>query len=421
MKKIAELHTLGCRLNIADSALLTARLERAGYDVRRPGEGGEPDLIVVNSCAVTAEASAKSRRLIRRLRRANPGARIVVTGCAAQLAPDSFLAAGADLALPNAGKKVLPDGAYAPDGVSETQETFSEGALSEFPFRSRAFIKIQEGCDNFCSYCIVPYVRGRERSRALDEVLADCRRAVAAGFPEIVLTGVNTCAYHDGGTDLAGLIRLLCDIPGEFRLRLSSTEPRMDNFAMIDAMAGGGEKVCRFLHLSLQYGCDRILERMNRRYTCAEYRNFVREARKKLPGVHVGTDIIVGFPGETDEDFAQCLEFVRETAFANIHIFSFSPRPGTPAAEMPDRPDPAVVKERFKVLEALAAKSAASFARSQLGKEAQVIFERSENGLLRGWSDNYLGFAVPEGMFPAGKIVRFTAKEEYLEKDAPAE
>jgi len=421
MKKFAEIYTLGCRLNIADSALLTSRLERAGYEVRRPGEGGSPDLIVVNSCAVTAEASAKSRRLIRRLRRANPGSRIVVTGCAAQLTPETFLAAGADQALPNAGKKILPDGACPPGGVPEAENTFTEEALSEFPFRSRAFIKIQEGCDNFCSYCIVPYVRGRERSRALEEVLADCRKAVAAGFPEIVLTGVNTCAYHDGGTDLAGLIRLLCDIPGEFRLRLSSTEPRMDNFAMIDAMAGGGEKVCRFLHLSLQYGCDRILKLMNRRYTCAEYRNFVLKAREKLPGVHVGTDIIVGFPGETDGDFAQCLEFVRETAFANVHIFSYSPRPGTPAAEMPGRPDPGAVKERFKALEALAVESAASFARSQLGKEVQVIFERSEKGLLRGWSDNYLGFAVPEGMFPAGKIVRFTAKEEYLEKDAPAE
>ena len=421
MKKFAEIHTLGCRLNIADSALLTARLKRAGYEVRRPGEGASPDLIVVNSCAVTAEASAKSRRLVRRLRRENPGARIIVTGCAAQLAQDTFLAAGADLALPNAGKKLLPDGACTHGNDPGTLEVFAEEALSEFPFRSRAFIKIQEGCNNFCSYCIVPYVRGRERSRALEEVLADCRKAVAASFPEIVLTGVNTCAYCDGETDLAGLIRLLCDIPGEFRLRLSSTEPRMDNFAMIDAMAGGGEKVCRFLHLSLQYGCDRILKLMNRRYTCEEYRNFVLEARKKLPGVHVGTDIIVGFPGETDEDFAQCLDFVREMAFANVHIFSYSPRPGTPAAEMPGRPDPAVVKERFKALEALAAESAAAFARSQLGKEVQVIFERSEKGLLRGWSDNYLGFAVPEGMFPTGKIVRFTAKEEYLEKEAPAE
>ncbi|MBQ7695227.1 MAG: tRNA (N(6)-L-threonylcarbamoyladenosine(37)-C(2))-methylthiotransferase MtaB [Lentisphaeria bacterium] len=421
MKKFAEIHTLGCRLNIADSALLTARLERAGYEVCRPGEGASPDLIVVNSCAVTAEASAKSRRLIRRLRREHPGAQIVVTGCAAQLAPDSFLAAGADLALPNAGKTSIPDGIYAPGDVPETQGVFSEGALSEFPFRSRAFIKIQEGCNNFCSYCIVPYVRGRERSRALEEVLADCRKAAAAGFPEIVLTGVNTCAYRDGGTDLAGLIRLLCDIPGSFRLRLSSTEPRMDNFAMIDAMAGGGEKVCRFLHLSLQYGCDRILERMNRRYTCAEYRDFVLEARKKLPGVHVGTDIIVGFPGETDEDFAQCMAFVREMAFANIHIFSYSPRPGTPAAEMPGRPDPALVKERFKALEALGAESAESFARSQLGKEVRVIFERSEKGLLRGWSDNYLGFAVPDRMFPTGKIVSFTAKEEFLEKESCAE
>ena len=320
MERSAEIYTLGCRLNIADSALLTARLERAGYTVRPQGDGA-PDLIVVNSCAVTAEAAAKSRRLIRRLRRENPGARIIVTGCAAQLDPDAFLAAGADQALPNAGKKVIPGGEEN-ENADPAGPVFAEDALSEFKFRSRAFIKIQEGCNNFCSYCIVPYVRGRERSRALEEVLADCRKAAAAGFPEIVLTGVNTCAYCDGGKDLAGLIRLLCEIPGDFRIRLSSTEPRMDNFSMIDAMAEAGPRVCRFLHLSLQYGCDRILKLMNRRYSCDEYRNFVAAAREKLPGVHVGTDIIVGFPGESEADFAQCMDFCREMGFANIHIFS---------------------------------------------------------------------------------------------------
>ena len=420
MKKFAEIHTLGCRLNIADSALLTSRLQRAGYVVREGGGDGHADLIVLNSCAVTAEAAAKSRRMVRRMRRENPGARIIVTGCAAQLDAASFLSAGADAALPNAGKKSIPDGGWGEAAATE-KPVFSEDTLSAFPFRSRAFIKIQEGCNNFCSYCIVPYVRGRERSRALDEVVADCRKAVEDGFPELVLTGVNTCAYNDSGKDLAGLLDILCSIPGDFRIRLSSTEPRMDNFSMIDAMASAGDKVCRFLHLSLQYGCDRILKLMNRRYTCDEYRRFVAAAREKLPGVHIGTDVIVGFPGETDEDFAQCLEFVREMAFANIHIFSYSPRPGTPAAQMPDKVDPAVVKERFRQLKSAADESAADFRNSQVGKNAQVIFERADKGILRGWSDNYLPFAVPEGMFPAGKIVNFTAGEEFLEKNSPAE
>lgn len=419
MKKFAEIHTLGCRLNIADSALLTARLQQAGYTLTAEGEG-KADLIVLNSCAITAEAGAKSRRMVRRMRKNNPGARIIVTGCAAELDPESFIAAGADLALPNAGKKSIPEGNFVPAKGSDTLN-FSEGICAEFPFRSRAFIKIQEGCNNFCSYCIVPYVRGRERSRVLSEVLTDCRHAVEKGFPEIVLTGVNTCAYDDSGTDLAGLIRQVMTIPGEFRIRLSSTEPRMDHFSMIDAMAEAGHRVCRFLHLSLQYGNDRILKLMNRRYTCDEFRNFVSAARKRLPGVHIGTDIIVGFPGETDSDFAQCLEFVREMAFANIHIFSYSPRPGTPAAKMPGQVPADKVKERFQQLKSVADESAAAFARSQIDEKVQVIFERADKGLIRGWSDNYLPFAVPEGRFPLGKIVTFTAREEDMEKENPAE
>ena len=421
MKKFAEIHTLGCRLNIADSALLTARLEKAGYELLEGSGNRSVDLIVLNSCAVTAEAAAKSRRMVRRMRRENPQAKIIVTGCAAQLDPETFLKAGADAALPNAGKKLIPDHCFEETDWKAEELVFEENSLSSFPFRSRAFIKIQEGCNNFCTYCIVPYVRGRERSRAFDEVISDCKKAIADGFPEVVLTGVNTCAYNDSGKDLGVLLEELCALPGDFRIRLSSTEPRMDNFAMIDAMAKGGEKVCRFLHLSLQYGCDRILKAMGRRYSCEEYRRFVSAAREKLPGVHVGTDVIVGFPGETDEDFAQCLEFVKEMAFANIHIFSYSPRPGTPAATMPGQVPAHIAKERFQQLKAVADKSAADFRDAQIGKNAQVIFERSGKGILRGWSDNYLPFAVPEGMFPAGKIVNFCAKEEFIEKNTPAE
>ena len=409
MKKFAEIHTLGCRLNIADSALLTARIRAAGYELS-PG-GVSADLIVLNSCAITAEAAAKSRRMVRRMRRENPGAKIIVTGCASQLDPESFISAGADLSLPNAGKKAIPEGGSFQDESPLTG--FREDSFSEFPFRSRAFIKIQEGCNNFCTYCIVPYVRGRERSRALDEVIADCRNAVEAGFPEIVLTGVNTCAYSDDGKMLGDLIYAISELPGDFRIRLSSTEPHFNNRNLIDIMAGT-PKICRFLHLSLQYGCDRILQAMNRHYTTSQYADFVAEAREKIPGLHIGTDIIAGFPGETDEDFEICSEFVNQMQFANAHIFTYSPRPGTPAATMSDRPDSKTAGMRAARLREITAISKQNFIRSQLGKELQVIFETSSKGMLHGWSDNYIAVSVPENTAKKGRITFLKATEDIV-------
>lgn len=406
----AVILTLGCRVNHADSALLTGRLRTAGYRVLEEiPPDGKVDLIVVNSCAVTAEAVAKSRHLVRKCRREAPFARIVAVGCAAVLDADNLRDCGAEIAGGNEYKKDAPDFRKK----MEFSSVFREDAFSEFPFRTRAFIKVQEGCNNFCSYCIVPYVRGAERSRDFGEVVSDCRRAVEAGFPEIVLTGVNITSYNSDGHDLASLLKEISSLDGDFRVRIGSAEPCRGKSDLLEVMAEN-RKICRFLHLSLQHGCDRILKLMNRHYCRDEYRDFVLMARKLIPDLHLGTDVIVGFPGETDADFANSMDFIREMDFANIHRFVYSPRPGTPAAEFPGRVDKEISAQRSEVLKLAAEGSAAKFRRSQIGKVLPVIFERENRGAVSGWSDNYIKISAPVNSVPTGKIVDFAVKAENL-------
>ena len=425
MSKKVLIHTLGCRLNSADTALLTSRLAEAGYT---PVQDGTPDLIVVNSCTVTAEASRKSRQAVRKFRTACPDAIIIVTGCGAETDREAFLndnAASAVITNPEK-RKIIPlileylagREAAAVGGKEKSQDEkpvpFCENAFSSFPFRSRAFIKIQEGCNNFCSYCIVPYTRGRERSRDFAECIADCRRAVSEGFPEIVLTGVNTCAYRDQGRELGDLIHEIAAIEGDFRIRLSSTEPAPGNLGLLEVMAAE-PKVCRFLHLALQHGCDRILKKMNRHYTRELYATFVQKARELIPGIHIGSDLIVGFPGETDEDFADSCEFIRQTAFANLHIFTYSKRPGTPAASMPDQVPGDVAQKRYRQLKEIADASHRDFLISNVGKTLPVIFERVDrDGFARGWSDNYIEIRRPSSEVPLDRIVPISVKPEEL-------
>ena len=259
---------------------------------------------------------------------------------------------------------------------------------------------------------IVQPVKRQIRSRAFDEVLADCRKAVEAGFPELVLTGVNTCAYSDSGRDLGALVHEIARIDGEFRIRLSSTEPAPGNRSLLDVMSSE-PKVCRFLHLALQNGSDRILAAMNRHYTTAEYADFVRAARERIPGIHLGSDLIVGFPGETEEDFAESCRFVESMEFANLHIFTYSPRAGTPAAALPGRIPPDVAKERHKRLEVIAAESKRRFIAGLYGQKLPVIFERIDSdGMARGWSDNYVELRVPADEVPLDRIVPVEATAE---------
>ena len=234
-----------------------------------------------------------------------------------------------------------------------------------------------------------------------------------SGFPEIILTGVNTCAYNDNGRTLGDLIRKISEIDGDFRIRLSSTEPNFKNLGLLDVMADT-PKVCHFLHISLQHGCDRILKAMNRHYTTDDFARFVELAREKMPDIHIGTDIIAGFPGESDEDFEICCRFAGSMQFANSHIFTYSRRPGTPAADLPGQISNAVKKERSRILRDISEASAVRFAESQLGSELEVIFEQARNGRITGWSGNYLGVISPEGSFPTGKIVKVRASRENL-------
>lgn len=418
--KTAVLLTFGCRLNTADSALLTDRLEKAGYVLLDAGNpASAPDLVIVNSCAVTEEASRKSRRAARRARRLWPDARVVAAGCGVDLDRDGWVRDGvADALLTNRDKRRVGvfTGPPAPprpqSGRTPEEGSFREEARGRFPYRNRAFIKIQEGCGNACSYCIVPRTRGPERSRAFDEVMADCRQALDAGMPELVLTGVNTIAYRDAGRDLAGLVGALCRIPGDFRIRLSSTEPQPEMFRLLEIWKGNG-KICRFLHLSLQHGSNRILERMNRRYTVEDYARFAETARAAVPWMSLGTDVIVGFPGETDDDFESSREEIRKLNFANTHLFCYSRRPGTPAASFPDQVPADVVRKRFAALRQDASAAKSRFIRSQIGMLLPVIFETVRgDGFAWGWTDNYVRVRRPAGQFPLGRIVHVQLREE---------
>ena len=418
--KRAFIITMGCRLNHADTALLTTRLQNAGYLLCEPFSP-DAELIVLNSCAITAEAEKKSRQQLRKLRRLYPDAQIVATGCAAELDPEKMSASGADTVWSNPDKKHIFHHCDGTKSRSLPAENFVENTVSSFPFRTRSFIKIQEGCDNRCSYCIVPDVRGKSRSRNFTECLDDCRHAVENGFPELVLTGVNTCNYYDDGRDLGALIREIAAIPGDFRLRLGSTEPHPDDLTLPHLIANPENRLCRFLHLSMQHGSDRILQAMYRRYTAGQFVDFVGKVRELVPSIHIGTDFIVGFPGETDADFDKLLNVARTVGFANIHAFIYSPRPGTPAAELPGRIPLEIARERMKILQSLAGESAKAFARSQIGKTLPVIFERESDGLQHGWSDNYLAISVPQGTFPLSQTVNVTVNEKILAENLQTE
>ncbi|OGV51742.1 MAG: tRNA (N(6)-L-threonylcarbamoyladenosine(37)-C(2))-methylthiotransferase MtaB [Lentisphaerae bacterium GWF2_44_16] len=390
--------TIGCRLNQADTALMLDRFRNAAYEILHEKSKDMPDIFILNTCSVTASASRKGRQAIRAVRRKNPDICIIVTGCDADVRKDFWKDEGTpDIVLSNEGKKKIIEHVEAyyhgkdkdiPD--NSRMEIFRENASALFPFRSRAFLKVQEGCNSFCSYCIVPYARGRERSRDFGEVLEDFRNMLEKGHKEIILTGVNISAYNHDGKNLASLLETLSSMPGDFRIRLSSTEPHPENYNIIDIMADN-PKICRFLHIPLQHGTTEILKSMNRKYTPDEFARFISYARSKVKGIHLGTDVIVGFPGETQELFMGMCEFAKKVNFANMHIFPFSIRPGTPAAAFPGKVPEREARLRFEYLNAIASAMASDFALSQKNETLKVLIEEeSSPGVFEGWSDNYL-------------------------------
>ena len=407
----ASIFTLGCRLNQADSALIADLLTRAGYDLVEWNETA--DVVVINGCVVTATAGQKTRQAVRAARKRCPDACIVLVGCAASLEKDTPNLP-ADLILDNSRKNELLSHLPATPSTLSTRSisskpsaNFSESGTGLYTDRTRANLKVQEGCDFFCSYCIVPHVRGKPRSRDWNDVLREARELIGRGHRELVLTGVNLGTYNDNGRDLADLIRAIADLPGEFRIRLGSVEPIPVVRRVVDVMAELAPRVCRFLHLPLQYGEDTILNAMNRRYTTAEFQGHAEYALEKIDGLCLGTDLIVGFPGETETEFAKSANFIKNIPWGNMHVFRFSPREGTPAAKRKNEmPNGKVAAERSREIEKIYTEKLEEFKCSQLGKTLPVLIEsQTESGESLGWSDNYLEFEI-QGTFAPGTLAQ---------------
>ncbi|MFO7821237.1 MAG: tRNA (N(6)-L-threonylcarbamoyladenosine(37)-C(2))-methylthiotransferase MtaB [Lentisphaeria bacterium] len=406
MTKVS-IFTLGCRLNQAESALIADDLRRAGYELVSWGKPVE--LAVINSCLVTAAAGQKTRQAVRRARRDNPAAYVVLAGCSAELEADKWGDEEAvDLIVPNRAKTrltaLLPEElisgwgvkvATAPESASDM--LFTEDGCGFYPGRTRANLKIQEGCDFFCTYCIVPYTRGKPRSRAWADVVREARELITRGHKEIVLTGVNIAGYEDAGRTLSDLLEELLLLDGEFRLRLSSTEPCPELPRVVEVMQQS-TKICRFLHVPMQYGEDEILRRMNRRYSVRQYRDFIRETAEQIEDICIGSDVIVGFPGETPAHFERCLETVRDLPLAYLHIFRYSARPGTPAADFSGQVHGDIISARRQCMQELADTKARAFTESMQGKRVTLLTEAvNENGRWEGWTDNYLRAELSNG------------------------
>ena len=389
------LRSLGCRLNQSELEALARQLAGRGCQV--VDDPAQADICVVNTCAVTAEAERKTRHLLRALARANPQARIAVLGCAATLRGEE-LAAFPNVAwvIPNEEKEraveaLTPSPLPPSPSPVERERGRGVGGVG-VRARTRAFVKIQDGCDNACTYCIVHILRGPVRSRPPEEVVAEIAERVREGYQEAVLTGVNIGAYgrdlgRPGG--LAGLVAAILaqtDLP---RLRLSSVEPWDVDESLLALWPN--PRLCRQLHLPLQSGCEATLRRMGRRITAAEYARLLERIRAAVPDMAVTTDIIVGFPGEDKAEFAESLAFVERMGFARLHVFPFSPRPGTPAARMGGQVPEPVMQERAARMRDLGERLAAQYRRRFLGQELAVLWERRRrDGLWHGLTDNYL-------------------------------
>jgi threonylcarbamoyladenosine tRNA methylthiotransferase MtaB len=408
-QKTVAVATLGCKVNQCESAAFQSRFEEQGFTVTPIDTPA--DIYVINTCAVTAKAAAQSRQLIRRVQRTNPGARIVVTGCYAQIAPEKIreietapvaivgnankhqiFEAAVSTAVPRQSLQQSQVGAYFNDIAG--QHEISELPVKRFSGRTRAFLKVQDGCNNFCSYCIVPHARGRSRSLAGDMVLNQARLYEQEGHREIVLTGIHVGHYGldlEPASSLLGLLQKLSAATPEIRYRLSSLEPTEISLELLEFMAAA-DNFMPHLHIPLQSGSNAILEKMHRKYTAEQFIEKVHRCNEILPTAAIGIDVLVGFPGETEENFMQTYELVANLPVTYLHVFPYSKRPGTPAAKMTRQVATERKEERVAVLRKLDHKKRTAFYGSRIGAVHAVLIEaaRGADGLAKGFTDNYI-------------------------------
>ncbi len=384
------LTNLGCKLNQAELEALSRRFVAAGHTIA--GSLDEADLHVVNSCTVTHMAARDSRKVARRGARLYPALKTVLTGCYVAAEPERAAAlAGVDLIVSNRDKERLVERVHE---AFPAEAPLGGGGPVEIPYvplefgNSRALVKIEDGCNMRCSFCIIPATRGSQRSRPADEVIADVRGLADGGFHEVVITGVQISAYRDGEVRLADLVgRLLAETRAP-RLRLTSIAPWQFDRRLLGHFRSG--RLCRHVHLSLQSGCSDTLERMRRPYSSADFAGLVAELRGAVPGIAITTDVIVGFPGESEAEFERSLAFVEAMGFARVHAFPYSPREGTEAASLPGQIDHGVKRERMKRMLELAERGQADFWSSQRGERVRVLWEQPKRDRWWGTSDNYI-------------------------------
>lgn len=403
--KRASLHTLGCRLNQAETAVLESRLRRDGYQVV---EFGEPtDLLVMNTCSVTEDAEKTCRYLIRKTLRHSPEAFVAVTGCYAQTGMQQLRTIpGIDLIVGNQFKGELPSFLPPPQTLKKLPSPAvlhtrtldrDDFTIPEYgqPDSTRALLKIQDGCNVMCSFCLIPFARGHERSRLAEDIIHEAERLADGGYREVVLTGVNIGQYRQNGLDLVALIARLELVEGIERIRISSIEPTTVTEPLLERMASSS-KLCPYLHIPLQSGDADILSAMNRPYRLKEYTELIDHALATISGLGLGTDLMVGFPGETNQAFENTLRVAENLPFSYFHVFPYSPRPGTAAAKLSGQIPVSVVRQRSQRLTELSRLKRLAFAERYIGSTVDVLFESGTvDGLTLGVTTNFLKVGVP--------------------------
>jgi threonylcarbamoyladenosine tRNA methylthiotransferase MtaB len=419
-------YTLGCKVNQYETQAVAELFKENGFEI--VDFDSKADVYVINTCTVTNISDRKSRQAIKKAKKLSPQSIVVVMGCYPQVYPQEVeKIEDVDIIIGTKDRQRIVDYVrqyledkkkiVAIDGEYK-REAFEELKISEFNEHSRAFIKIEEGCDQFCSYCIIPYARGAVRSRGLKSIEEEVRRLVQKGYKEFVITGINISAYGkdlDGKVTLIDVIERVNEIEGVKRIRLSSLEPVIMNDEFIERLLGF-DKLCHHLHLSLQSGSDKILKLMNRHYTTAQYQGIVDRIREKWEDVAFTTDIIVGFPGETEEDFNATLEFVQKIGFSRIHVFRFSPKRGTKAYEMPNQVDSKEKERRSKIMKEVAANLAYQFHKKFVGNWLEVLIEQDSDfdGYYEGYSGNYIRTLVRKShMIVPGEIYKVKITQAY--------
>ena len=416
--------TLGCKVNQYETQAMEQQLVGLGH---KPSAEADSDIFIVNTCTVTAVADRKNRTLLHRLRREHPDALLGVCGCYSQISPEEAAKTGADVVSGSGGREEFLQRLLAlwrekeAGGVCR-QDVAVDNALQRRTFeclpaggmreRTRAMLKVQDGCNNFCTYCIIPYARGPVRSEPLDRAVAQTRALAEAGYREVVVTGIEIASWGwdlKDGSSFADLVEAVCAAAGTMRVRLGSLEPRVVDEDFCRRLSAF-DNLCPQFHLSLQSGSDTVLQRMRRKYDTARYLQSVRLLRQWFPGCAVTTDLIVGFPGETEAELEDSLAFARECGFAAMHVFPYSRRPGTPADAMPDQVPKAVKAERAARASSVAEELRRQYDTALIGSVQEVLFEQTEDGFFTGHAKNYVKvYARGDGLHNVVKQVRITA------------